>query len=121
MKAIVEVSPNGAAFDTALDIARRFDAGQDVPPADYHLHFESVRLLFSHLSGARMELLDRLRRLGACSVYALAKSAERNYSNVHRDVAALENLGLIERDEAGAVFVPFDSVEIRLGLAQQAA
>jgi len=38
----------------------------------------------------------------------------------HLALAALENLGLIERDEAGAVFVPFDSVEIRLGLAQAA-
>jgi len=120
MKAIVDVAPRGALYDSAMDIARRFDAGEDVLQADYHLHFESARLMFSHLSGARMELLDRLRRQGACSVYALAKSAGRNYSNVHRDVAALEELGLIERNDAGAVFVPFDSVEIRLGLAQAA-
>jgi len=114
MKAIVQIAPRWSAFDTAQ---KQLTAGQD---ADYHLHFESARLLFSHLSGARMELLDSLRRQGACSVYALAKSAGRNYSNVYRDVAALENLGLVERDEAGAVFVPFDSVEIRLGLAQVA-
>jgi len=114
MKAIVDIAPKWEAFDTA---AAQLAAGQD---ADYRLHFESARLLFSHLSGARFELLDKLRRQGACTVYALAKSAGRNYSNVHRDVAALENLGLIERNEAGAVFVPFDSVEIRLGLAQAA-
>jgi len=114
MKAIVDIAPRWAAFDTA---EAQLTAGK---AADYHLHFESARLLFSHLSGARMELLDRLRRQGACSVYALAKSAGRNYSNVHRDVAALEELGLIERNDAGAVFVPFDSVEIRLGLAQAA-
>jgi len=114
MKAIVDIAPRWAVFDTA---EAQLAAGK---AADYHLHFESARLLFSHLSGARMELLDRLRRQGACSVYALAKSAGRNYSNVHRDVAALEELGLIERTDAGAVFVPFDSVEIRLGLAQAA-
>jgi len=114
MKAILDIAPRWAAFDTAQ---HQLAAGQD---ADYHLHFESARLLFSHLSGARMELLDLLRRQGACTVYALAKSAGRNYSNVHRDVAALEGLGLIERNEADAVFVPFDSVEIRLGLAQVA-
>jgi len=114
MKAIVEIAPQWAVFDTA---EAQLAAGEN---ADYHLQFESARLLFSHLSGARMELLDRLRRQGACTVYALAKSAKRNYSNVHRDVAALEGLGLIERDEAGAVFVPFDSVEIRLGQAQAA-
>jgi len=120
MKAIVEVAPNGVAADAALEVARRFDAGQDVMATDYRLHFASPRLLFSHLSGARMELLDRLRRLGACSVYALAKASARNYSNVHRDVRALEALGLIERDAQGAVLVPFDAVEIRLGLAEAA-
>ncbi len=29
--------------------------------------------------------------------YALAKAAERNYSNVHSGVARLEELGLVER------------------------
>jgi len=53
-------------------------------------------------------------------VYALAKAAARNYSNVHTDVARLEELGLIERDESEAVLVPFDRVEIVLPLAQVA-
>jgi len=118
MKAIVEVARHGR--DEALDIARRFDAGEAVPEADYSLRFDSARLLFSYLTGARMALLDRLRKLGPCSVYALAKSAGRNYSNVHRDVAALEAEGLIERNEAGQVFTPFDKVEIHLDMAQAA-
>jgi predicted transcriptional regulator len=61
-----------------------------------------------------------LRRAGPCSVYALAKAAERNYSNVHADVARLEELGLIERNEEGAVSVPFESIEILVPLAQVA-
>jgi len=118
MKAIIEVARHG--LDDALEIARRFDAGEDVPEADYYLRFDSAPLLFSRLTGTRLELLDRLRRLGPCSVYALAKSAGRNYSNVHRDVAVLEEEGLIERNDAGQVLVPFDRVEIHLGLAQAA-
>jgi len=118
MKAIVEVARHG--LDEALEIARRFDAGEAVPEADYYLRFDSARLLLSHLTGSRMELLDRLRRTGPCNVAQLAKSAGRNYSNVHRDVAALEDLGLVERNEAGQVLVPFDAVEIHLGLAQAA-
>jgi hypothetical protein len=35
-------------------------------------------------------------------------------------VGRLEQLGLIERDEQDAVFVPFESVEILLPLAQVA-
>jgi len=120
MKAIIEITPSGTDVDEAMDIARRFDAGLPTPPADYRLHFESARLLFSYLTGTRMELLDTLRRKGACTVYALAKACQRHYSNVHRDVVALEGMGLIERNEDGAVLVPFDSVEIRLGLAAAA-
>jgi len=115
MKAIVDVAPYDAVFDTAsLQLA----AGND---ADYRLHFESARLLWQHLSGARLELLDTLNKQGACTVYALAKAAGRNYSNVHRDVAALEDLGLIERDAQNRVLVPFDAVEIRMPLLKMAA
>jgi len=114
MNAIINVAPRGTVFDTAT---AQLAAGR---AADYYLHFESARLLLSHLTGARMELLDRLRRQGACSVYALAKAAGRNYANVHADVAALEDLGLVERDESDAIYVPFDAVEIHLGLAAAA-
>ncbi|MFM9967265.1 MAG: MarR family transcriptional regulator, partial [Burkholderiales bacterium] len=87
---------------------------------DYRLSFESARMLFSEFTPARLELLDTLRRVGPCSVYALAKSAERNYSNVHTDISRLEELGLIERGEGETVFVPYESVEILMPLAQVA-
>lgn len=77
-------------------------------------------MLFSELTPARVDLLDTLRRVGPCSVYALAKAAERNYSNVHSDVARLEELGLVERTDEGSVSVPFDSVEILVPLARVA-
>ena len=54
-------------------------------------------MLFSELTPARVDLLDTLRRVGPCSVYALAKAAERNDSNVHTDVTRLDEFGLIER------------------------
>jgi predicted transcriptional regulator len=74
------------------------------------------RALFSELTPARVELLETLRQSGSCSVYLLARTAQRNYSNVHSDISALEKLGLVQRDENDAVFVPFDVVEIRLAL-----
>ena len=117
MKAIIEVAKKGAAIRSArlqLAAARRGQA------PDYRLSFESARMLFTELTPARLELLDTLRRVGPCSVYALAKAAQRNYSNVHTDVARLEELGLIERAEEGAILVPYDSVEIVMPLAQVA-
>lgn len=117
MKAIIEVAKRGAAVRSArlqLTAARR---GQS---PDYRLSFESTKMLFAEFTPARLELLDTLRRVGPCSVYALAKAAERNYSNVHTDVSRLEELGLIERGDEDRVFVPYDSVEILMPLAQVA-
>ncbi len=115
MKAIIEVSRRGGAVRSAraqLEASRR-----GVSP-DFRLSFESTRTLFSELTPARVDLLDTLRRVGPCSVYALAKAADRNYSNVHSDAGRLEELGLIERTDDGSVSVPYESVEILVPLAQ---
>lgn len=117
MKAIVEVTARGSAVRTARQQVVAARRGQS---PDYRLSFESTRTLFSELTPARVDLLDTLRRVGPCSVYALAKAAERNYSNVHSDVARLQELGLVERTDEGAVSVPFDTVEILLPLARVA-
>ncbi|MDE2396420.1 MAG: MarR family transcriptional regulator [Burkholderiales bacterium] len=117
MKAVIEVARRGSA----IRIARAQIAGAHRGKSpDFHLSFESARSLFADLTPARLDLLDTLRKLGPCSVYALARAADRNYSNVHTDVSRLEELGLIERSEQDAIFVPFDSVEILLPLAQVA-
>ena len=94
MKAIIEVARKGSIFRTAAQQLANARQGQT---PDFRLSFESARSLFAELTPARLDLLDTLRRVGPCSVYALAKAAERNYSNVHTDVSRLEELGLIER------------------------
>lgn len=115
MKAIIEVARKGSIFRTAAQ--QLANARQSRTP-DFRLSFESARSLFAELTPARLDLLDTLRRVGPCSIYALAKAAERNYSNVHTDVSRLEELGLIERSEDDAISVPFESVEILVPLAQ---
>jgi predicted transcriptional regulator len=117
MKAIIEVSRKGSVFRAAEQQVSAARQGREL---DFRLSFESARSLFAELTPARLELLDTLRRFGPCSVYALAKAAERNYSNVHTDVGRLEELGLIERVNGGNVTVPYESVEILLPLAQVA-
>jgi predicted transcriptional regulator len=117
MKAIIEVAKRGSAVRAARE---QLAAPRRGRTPDFRLSFESARSLFADLTPARVDLLDSLRRVGPCSVYALAKAAERNYSNVHSDVARLEDLGLIERTEEGNVSVPYESVEILVPLAQVA-
>lgn len=117
MKAIIEVAKRGSAVRGAREQLAASRSGRS---PDFRLSFESARSLFAELTPARVDLLDTLRRIGPCSVYALAKAAERNYSNVHSDVARLEELGLIERTDEGRVSVPYESVEIFVPLAQVA-
>jgi predicted transcriptional regulator len=117
MKAIIEVARKGSIFRTA---AQQLANARQGRATDFRLSFESARSLFSELTPARLDLLDTLRRVGPCSIYALAKAAGRNYSNVHTDVSRLEELGLIERSADEAISVPFDAVEILVPLAQVA-
>lgn len=117
MKAIIELSGKGSIFGA---VAKQVADSRRGRTPDYRLSFESARTLFADLTPARLDLLDTLRRAGPCSVYQLAKEAERNYSNVHTDVVRLEGLGLIERGGDGNISVPFESVEIRFPLARVA-
>lgn len=120
MKAIIEIAPQGSAFTAARKQLQAAEASPDYA-ADYHLSFESARTLFTELTPSRIDLLEALRRCGPCSVYALAKAVERNYSNVHTDIGKLEEHGLVRRTPEDAVFVPFESVEIHMALFRQAA
>jgi predicted transcriptional regulator len=117
MKAIIELSRKGSVFRAAAQ--QLAPARQWITP-DLRLSFESARSLFAELTPARLDLLDTLRRVGPCSVYALARAAVRNYSNVHTDATRLEELGLVERSEEGSISVPFVAVEILVPVAQVA-
>lgn len=118
MKAIIKVSGKGAVFKAA---SAQIAAARQRRAPDFQLSFESARSLFAELTPARLDLLDTPRGVGPCSVYALAKAAQRKYSNVHTDVARMEELGLIERTEEGEVLVPYESVEIVVPLARAVA
>jgi len=58
---------------------------------------------------------------GALHHLSVAKAAERNDSNVHTDVARMEELGLIERTDEAEILVPYEAVEIVVPLARAVA
>ncbi|MBD2281128.1 MAG: MarR family transcriptional regulator [Dolichospermum sp. DEX189] len=117
MKAIIEVAKRGSAIRSARQQIKDSEIGK---PVNFRLSFESAKSLFSELTPARLDLLDTLSKIEPCSIYALAKTAERNYSNVHTDVNRLEELGLIERTEEDKISVPFEAIEIFMPLAKAA-
>ena len=120
MNAIIEIAPRGSVFSAARNQLKAAEASPSYG-ADYKPSFESVKALFTELTPARIDLLEALRKCGPCSVYALAKSVTRNYSNVHTDAGKLEEHGLVKRTPDDLVFVPFESVEIHLALFKKAA
>jgi predicted transcriptional regulator len=120
-KAVISITTPEESWESAFDIARRIDAGESLPPADYHLNFANANQLFSNLTPKRMEILERLKTEGPLSVYRLAKVLSRNYSNVHTDVAKLLEMDLLAKGEDGKVLVPWDDVEIHLSLAARSA
>jgi predicted transcriptional regulator len=100
------------AFEVAWNRAR--EGGRDVQ--EDVIGFANLPLLLATLTPARWTLLRRLRESGPSSVNALAKLLVRDYKNVHTDVRALADLGLVARREDGLVEVAWDriSAEFRL-------
>jgi predicted transcriptional regulator len=91
------------------------DEGGQLAPR-HVLALADLPALTKTLSPARWQLLERLAAEGPSSVYALAKRLQRDYKNVHTDVAQLVALGLIERRGA-QVAVPWDAVRAELRLS----
>jgi len=78
--------------------------------------FESPAALFRVLTPKRWELVERLQALGPTSVRGLARALERDVKRVHEDVAALCEIGLIDKTERGKVHVPFSVIEADFAL-----
>ena len=75
----------------------------------------------AELPPRRLDTLREIKRAGPVSIYAVAKALARNYSNVHADVQKLIEHGLMEKDEAARVRVPWDDVLVRVDASLLAA
>jgi predicted transcriptional regulator len=113
-RAIIGITDWGKTKAQLLDMAAQIDAGERFPPADYHLNFASAAQLLAELPPRRLDTLRAIKQRGPASIYAIAKALERNYSNVYADVQKLVEHGLVEKDDAGRVFVPWDDVLVKV-------
>ena len=108
-----------SALPDALDrfeAAWHLAAGRKPPAPIAILSFADLPLLLKTLTPARWTLLERLKRVGPVSVYALAKDLGRDYKNVHTEVAQLATLGLVERRGRSEVAVRWDAIRAELRL-----
>ena len=84
------------------------------------LTFESPAALFRAITPKRWELVSDLQKLGKISIRGLARQTRRDVHRVYDDIKALQDLGVVEQDEAG-VFVPFDRIHTDFTLSREAA
>ncbi len=96
-----------------IDAWRRAERGAAVD--ERHLAFESWEALARVLTTRRLELLRHLRRHEVPSVRALARALGRDYSNVHADVQALREAGLLD-DSGGLLQADYDAIETRIAI-----
>lgn len=96
-----------------LDAWHRAERGDIVD--ENVLAFESWEALAAVMTGERYRLLRHVHAHPAPSVSALARALGRQYRRVHADVAALEQVGLLDRS-SGCVRASVDKItaEIRL-------
>ena len=116
----IEIQPAQVAlnrFGTALEATL---AGQ--PIESYcGVGFETMAQLGEVFTPKRWELVEALKTAGPLTIYALAKHLGRHYRNVHKDVTVLMEWTVIDKDEDGQVFVPWDEIDVRWPLKRRAA
>lgn len=91
----------------------RAAAGKKV--SETHITFLDVQTMLETLSPRRLELLKFVRQHGADNIKELATALERDYKNVHSDVAALEAAGLLLRD-GRKLSAPWDELSASVSL-----
>ena len=108
-KAVLRIRRN---TDAALaDMGKRFTAAWKSGKSSAHVFtFESPR----PVPGTEPQALGTPRAIAVPRTLepaGLARSLERDVKRVHEDVAALIDVGLIEKTEHGRIHVPFEVIE----------
>lgn len=106
-----------AQFGEALASAM---AGDTVAPYT-GIGFRTMAQFSEVFTPKRWELVEHLKAAGPLSIYALAKRLSRHYRNVHKDITALMEWTVVEKDATGKVYVPWDEIDVRWPLLKRAA
>jgi predicted transcriptional regulator len=116
-KVEITITTPAQALKDAASIWRRAEAGgEDIVLS---IGFGSPSELFAAITDRRLELLRHVASHEAPNIHQLAQALGRDYKNVHTDVKALEDLGLLERVD-GKLVAPFDEIDIRVALREAA-
>ncbi|HLD13524.1 MAG TPA: transcriptional regulator [Burkholderiales bacterium] len=102
-KVTIQVESIGAGF-------KRFKtAWKTGKPQGEFITFDTLGTMLKTLTPKRWELVEMLQARGPLGVRALARELGRDVKNVHADVQALMEIGLVEQ-RGRQVAVPFDEI-----------
>jgi len=105
----VEVLKSRAALEAFAATWQRVESGRPVTP---RLAFGSLHELFSAITEKRLELIRYAAEHEGLNIRQLAQRLGRDYKNVHTDVKALVELGLLNKNNSGLLTAPFDEIVI---------
>lgn len=91
------------------------------PKPHFAVGFAQVGQMLAVFTPKRWELIAKLREIGPVNTAQLARTLERDYRNVHADVAALSEWQAVQRDESGRVCVPWAEIIVDMKLPAQLA
>lgn len=105
----VNVESLASSLERAAKVMEALERGKKVKQQE-GIGFANVASMLSLFTPKRWELIEVLRSSEAMSVKALATILNRNYKNVHTDVAALIEWGVLKRNESNLVYVPYNEL-----------
>ena len=97
-------------FDDVLsDVAAALASDEPLPS---RISFDSVQALWKILSPRKMELLQAMAGQGCLPIREIARRVKRDVSAVHRDIRALADAGLVERNGERQACFPYDEIHV---------
>jgi predicted transcriptional regulator len=91
------------------------------PKPHFSVGFAQVGQMLAVFTPKRWELIARLRETGPLTTAELARKLDRDYKNVHADVAALSEWLAVQRTEDGRVHVPWSAIALDMKLPNRLA
>jgi len=122
-KAVLNVIVGESVADNLARARSAMEALQrgKMPRSHFGVGFAEVGQMLAVFTPKRWELLARLRETGPLTTAELARKLDRDYKNVHADVAALSEWLAVQRMEDGRVHVPWSEIVVDMKLPKHLA
>lgn len=122
-KAVLNVIVGESVADNLARARSAMEALQrgKTPRPHFGVGFAEVGQMLAVFTPKRWELLARLRETGPLTTAELARKLDRDYKNVHADVAALSEWLAVQRTEDGRVHVPWSEIVVDMKLPKHLA